>query len=324
MPATKRARSPPPPPPPPHPPPCADASRTASSDGATSSEASTSRDGEPRWTSALLAVSGSVAAVKAPELAEALLRRGVSVDVVLTEAAYALLQASYRGTKPWDALQALARAFAPEGGSGSGDSGGGGGGDGGGDSCGGAAAEAEADRCRVSLLRPVLRIYRDADEWRDYTAVGADPVLHIELAKRNKLLLIAPLCANTLAAAALGLCHNLLGSVLRAWYYDLDPAFAAPLAERYGAHAVNRPVLVAPAMNTFMWHQRVTASHLATLEARGVRLIDPIRKTLACGDTGLGAMAEVPTVVTAALALLSEHAAAERAADAAGKPVFVP
>ena len=246
------------------------------------------------WSSCLLGVSGSVAAVKAPDLASALLRAGVSVDIVLTEAAHSLLQASYRGARPWDALQALVSEFPPP------------------------TTDGEAS------ARPTLRLHRDADEWTAYNTVGADPVLHIELAKRNKLLLIAPLCANTLGAAALGLCHNLLGSALRAWYYDLDPAFAAPLAERFGAHAVNRPVLVAPAMNTFMWHQNVTAAHVAALTSRGVHVVPPISKKLACGDTGLGAMAEVPEVVAAALELLKEHAAAEAAAAAAGRPAFDP
>eukprot|EP01052_Picozoa_sp_SAG31_P019981 SAG31_NODE_1482_length_8175_cov_4.484398_2_plen_55_part_00 len=49
-----------------------------------------------------------------------------------------------------------------------------------------------------------------------------DAVLHIELAKRNQLLVLAPLCANTLANIALGLCPNLLCSLVRAWHYDLD------------------------------------------------------------------------------------------------------
>merc|ERR1712070_1295937 len=54
-----------------------------------------------------------------------------------------------------------------------------------------------------------------------YSTVGDDEILHIELVKRNHLLLLAPLGANTLAKAALGLCDNLLTAVLRAWPYDL-------------------------------------------------------------------------------------------------------
>ena len=52
--------------------------------------------------------------------------------------------------------------------------------------------------------------------------VGKDPVLHVELAKRNQVLLVAPLCANLLAQVALGFSGNLLSSVVRAWYYDLE------------------------------------------------------------------------------------------------------
>jgi flavoprotein len=84
---------------------------------------------------------------------------------------------------------------------------------------------------------------------------AAVTVLHIELAKRNQLLLVAPLCANALASMALGLCGNLVESVARAWYYDLDPAFAEPLAAKLGAHLTNRPVWVV------CLHRLMTACH---------------------------------------------------------------
>jgi phosphopantothenoylcysteine decarboxylase len=215
---------------------------------------------DAEWASVCLCLSGSVAAVKAPQLVAALLGHGVSVDLVLTDAAHTLLQASYRGERPYAQLQALVAAAAPVAS------------DTLAAACGASSAAApSADDGAASSARrrPSLRLWRDADEWQSFEEVGRDPVLHVELAKRNQLLLVAPLCANALACAACGLCHNLLGCVLRAWYYDLEPGFAGPIVERYGAHAVQKPVLVAPAMNTFMWHQRVTGQHLATLEARG-------------------------------------------------------
>ena len=92
----------------------------------------------------------------------------------------------------------------------------------------------------------------------------------------------------------------------------------------YGAHCVSRPVLVAPAMNTFMWHQRITSTHVAALRARGVLVVPPIAKKLACGDTGMGAMAEVGAIVEAALGALRRHADAEHAAAREGRPTFVP
>lgn len=253
----------------------------------------------PAWSSVCLAVSGSVAAVKAPDIANALLREGVCVDVVVTEAARRLMQATYRGEQPWARLEALVASWAVQAG----------------------AGKSETPNASHP---PTLRVWQDRDEWDGYQDVGADAVVHVELAKRNQLLLIAPLCANTLAAAALGSCGNLLTSVLRAWYYDLAPEFVQPLEERYGVHAVARPVLVAPAMNTFMWHQRITATHLSALEARSVRVVPPISKRLACGDTGVGAMAEVSDIVDGALRLLREHEAARSEAKAQGKPEFVP
>ena len=57
----------------------------------------------------------------------------------------------------------------------------------------------------------------------------SDEVVHIQLAKRNQVLVIAPLCANTLATIATGGANTLLSEIARAWYYDLDEAFARPL-----------------------------------------------------------------------------------------------
>ena len=94
-----------------------------------------------------LGVSGSVAAVKAPELAAAFLKEGVNVDLVVTESAYKLLQATYRGEQPWAQLIQLA-----------------------GSPCSGAT----------------LQLLRDSDEWDGYGNVGTDTVLHVELAKRNQ------------------------------------------------------------------------------------------------------------------------------------------
>ena len=44
-------------------------------------------------------------------------------------------------------------------------------------------------------------------------------------------------------------------------------------------------------MNTHMWDSPFTRRHLDQLEALGVTVVDPVVKTLACGDTGNGAMA---------------------------------
>lgn len=147
-----------------------------------------------------------------------------------------------------------------------------------------------------------IETWIDSDEWDGYAAVGVDPVLHVELATRSDALLLAPLDAHTLAKAALGLCDNLASCVVRAWPYGLDTtAVGAPRP---------KPILAAPAMNTVMWHQSLTHSHLSTLRARGVRVVEPISKLLACGDRGVGAMADVADIAAAVQSALADADAA--------------
>lgn len=48
----------------------------------------------------------------------------------------------------------------------------------------------------------------------------------------------------------------------------------------------SKPFVVAPAMNTFMWAHPFTGKHLECLESLGVKVVSPVIKSLACGDTG--------------------------------------
>ena len=50
-------------------------------------------------------------------------------------------------------------------------------------------------------------------------------------------------------------------------------------------------------MNTYMWYNPFTNEHIGVLEQRfEVHFISPVSKTLACGDVGIGAMAE-PSII---------------------------
>jgi phosphopantothenoylcysteine decarboxylase len=159
------------------------------------------------------------------------------------------------------------------------------------------------------------RLYRDADEWPGERYSRGDAVLHVELRKWADLFLVAPLDANTLAKLAVGLCDNCLTCVWRAWDFA-------------------RPVVLAPAMNTLMWQHPFTRRHLRSIAADAgaghipahladdaliqqindrsptLRVASPVTKQLACGDTGIGAMAEVSDVVAAAQAMLARAQAA--------------
>jgi phosphopantothenoylcysteine decarboxylase len=141
----------------------------------------------------------------------------------------------------------------------------------------------------LSSLPNVNGVYLDADEWDAPWTRGAE-ILHIALRRWADMLVIAPLSANTLAQIVHGMAGSLLASVVRAW--DTTGA----------VDGRRKKILVAPAMNTAMWLQPVTATQIRVLEEDwGVRWEDeanggwfevlrPIEKTLACGDVGSGAM----------------------------------
>lgn len=190
----------------------------------------------------LLCLSGSVAVVKAPQLA-VMLAEFAEVKIVVTEASKHFLDRSEAYNGP---------------------------------------AHAE-----FASLDPPIPVLGDADEWEAWDAVG-DPVLHIQLRKWADLMLVAPLSANTLAKLANGLCDNLVTCVARAWNFS-----------------DKKPFVVAPAMNTYMWEHPMTARHLSTLRDLGVVVVEPASKLLACGDTGIGALAEVGEICELARACLS-------------------
>jgi phosphopantothenoylcysteine decarboxylase/phosphopantothenate--cysteine ligase len=59
------------------------------------------------------------------------------------------------------------------------------------------------------------------------------------------------------------------------------------------------PVVVAPAMNTRMWANAATQANVATLRARGVRVLGPGVGDQACGEVGEGRMLEAAEIAAA-------------------------
>jgi phosphopantothenoylcysteine decarboxylase / phosphopantothenate---cysteine ligase len=94
---------------------------------------------------------------------------------------------------------------------------------------------------------------------------------HIELARWADAVLIAPASADFLARLAAGLADDLLATLCL---------------------ATEAPVTVAPAMNRIMWANAATRANVATLTARGVRVLGPGDGDQACGEIGEGRMLE--------------------------------
>ncbi len=124
---------------------------------------------------------------------------------------------------------------------------------------------------------PVLSDLFDLDRERE---IG-----HIRLARTADLVVVAPASADILSRMAAGQANDL--------------ATAALLA-------TGAPVLVAPAMNPFMWQHPATTANVATLAARGIRFVGPEAGEMAeRGEAGVGRLAEPAAIVAAAEALLS-------------------
>ena len=106
-----------------------------------------------------------------------------------------------------------------------------------------------------------ITLLSDEDEWRS-RAKEEDP-LHVELRKWADMMLVAPLSANTLAKVANGMCDNLITCVARAWDFKGAP------------DNLEKPLVVAPAMNACMWEHPITKKQLKALDDLGVWIVPP-------------------------------------------------
>ncbi|MEI7932318.1 MAG: bifunctional phosphopantothenoylcysteine decarboxylase/phosphopantothenate--cysteine ligase CoaBC [Alphaproteobacteria bacterium] len=118
------------------------------------------------------------------------------------------------------------------------------------------------------------KVYADLFDLTDESEMG-----HIELSRSADLVVVAPATANLMARAASGIADDLATTTLL---------------------ATDKPVLMAPAMNVRMWNHPATQRNLATLKADGVSFIGPDEGAMACGEFGLGRLAE-PAVIFEAI-----------------------
>ncbi len=100
---------------------------------------------------------------------------------------------------------------------------------------------------------------------------------HIELAKKADLIIIAPATANIIAKLVHGIADDMASTVL----------------------AVNTTAkkFIAPAMNTNMYTNPVVQANLSKAKELGWKEIKPRETLLACGDYGIGALADVEIII---------------------------
>src|SRR5882762_3501820 len=135
----------------------------------------------------------------------------------------------------------------------------------------------------------------------DYAPDNPDPIAHITFSQTVDLFVIAPATANIIAKFANGVADDFITSTYL---------------------ASTAPVLIAPAMNTSMWHHPATQRNLRQLRADGVHVIEPDDGEMACGTIGPGRLSEPERIVTAALDIL-QSSEKESACDLADAPVLI-
>lgn len=117
------------------------------------------------------------------------------------------------------------------------------------------------------------RVFTDLFSLTDEAEIG-----HIRLSREADLVVVAPATADLIAKMAHGLADDLASTALL---------------------ATDKPVLIAPAMNPVMWEHPATRRSIAQVQADGVRLVGPNPGDMACGETGLGRMAEPGEILAA-------------------------
>ncbi|KSV57569.1 bifunctional phosphopantothenoylcysteine decarboxylase/phosphopantothenate--cysteine ligase CoaBC [Acetivibrio ethanolgignens] len=121
-------------------------------------------------------------------------------------------------------------------------------------------------------------------------------VEHVSLAKETDVVLVAPASANVIAKLAHGIADDMLTTTIL---------------------ACECKKIVAPAMNTHMYHNPIVQDNLKLLEKYGMEVIKPDYGYLACGDIGDGKMPSEETL----LSYIEREIGREK--DLAGKKVLI-
>ena len=119
---------------------------------------------------------------------------------------------------------------------------------------------------------------------------------HVSLSQQANAFLVAPASADVIGKAANGIADDMLTTMLL---------------------AANCPLLMAPAMNTQMYENRIVQENLAKLKRHGFIIIEPAVGRLACRDVGKGKLPEIKTLIDAL------RFAIGRSKDFAGKKFLI-
>ena len=122
-------------------------------------------------------------------------------------------------------------------------------------------------------------------------------IQHISLAQKADLMLIAPATANFIGKISNGIADDMLSTTVM---------------------ATKAKVLIAPAMNTNMYQNPIVQNNISKLKDFGYKFIEPTSGRLACGDEGVGKLANINTIVERVIKELED-----KKQDLLGKKVLI-
>lgn len=128
-----------------------------------------------------------------------------------------------------------------------------------------------------------------------YCDMFDSPLSHVSLPADADLFVIAPATANIIGKYANGIADDLLSTALLAF---------------------NGKVIIAPAMNWRMYENPVFQKNLQYLVSIGIKTVGPEKGSLACGEEGIGRMADTEKILEAIRTAFSKQ-------DIAGEKVLV-
>lgn len=109
---------------------------------------------------------------------------------------------------------------------------------------------------------------------------------HISVGRRADLFVVAPATADMLAKLAHGIADDMVS---------------------LSALATSAPLVLAPAMNHYMWIHPAVRENIATLQARGAHLIGPDTGPLASGMSGMGRLVPMDRLFAEVVRLLGQR-----------------
>jgi phosphopantothenoylcysteine decarboxylase/phosphopantothenate--cysteine ligase len=122
-----------------------------------------------------------------------------------------------------------------------------------------------------------------------YSRLFQDPhsheMEHITWSRWADLLVIAPASANSISKMAAGAADDAVSTLFICF---------------------EKPILIAPSMNTRMWNNPATRQNVSTLTSRGILVMRPGEGDLACGESGAGRMPEPDQIIEALTQIASD------------------